>query len=58
MNVATENKAPEPNERDVIKPMDNHTPIAAPGIGKKKAPRKPGEMVTTGDNHTPIIEPR
>ncbi|MEU4846270.1 hypothetical protein [Streptomyces gilvosporeus] len=56
--MATENKAPEPNERDVIKPMDNHTPIAAPGIGKKKAPRKPGEMVTTGDNHTPIIEPR
>ncbi|ANZ18019.1 hypothetical protein O1L44_19300 [Streptomyces noursei] len=55
--MATENKAPEANERDIVKPMDNHTPIAAPGLGKKKAPRKPGEMLPA-DNHTPIINPR
>ncbi|MGD3107703.1 hypothetical protein [Streptomyces sp. YGL11-2] len=55
--MTTENKAPEPTERDVIKPMDNHTPIAAPMLGKKKVVRKPGEILPQ-DNHTPIIEPR
>ncbi|MER6050601.1 hypothetical protein ABT168_24690 [Streptomyces sp. NPDC001793] len=56
--MATENKAPETNERDIVKPMDNHTPIATPGLGKKKKPTtKPGEMLPA-DNHTPIINPR
>ncbi|MEW1654439.1 MULTISPECIES: hypothetical protein [unclassified Streptomyces] len=55
--MTTENKAPKPNERDVIKPMDNHVPIAAPSLGKKKTVKKPGEMVPA-DNHVPIIETR
>lgn len=55
MSVTTENQAPEPNERDVIKPLDNHTPVATPGLAKKKVVRKPGDLLPS-DNHTPIIE--
>lgn len=57
MSVTTENQAPEPNERDVIKPLDNHTPVATPGLAKKKVVRKPGDLLPS-DNHTPIIESR
>ncbi|MFG2532333.1 hypothetical protein [Streptomyces sp. NPDC048516] len=55
--MTTENQVPEPNERDVIKPLDNHTPVAASGLAKKKVVRKPGDLLPS-DNHTPVIEPR
>ncbi|MER7988472.1 hypothetical protein ABTY53_23210 [Streptomyces noursei] len=60
----TNEQAPERNERDVIKPMDKHAPIAAAGIGKN-TPAQPatGEAVPAGtvspqDKRMPLGESR
>ncbi|MGG2462392.1 hypothetical protein ACO0M4_21670 [Streptomyces sp. RGM 3693] len=60
----TNEQAPAHNERDIIKPMDKHAPIATPGLGKKapvkpvNAEASPSGTVTAQDKHAPLGEPR
>ncbi|MGW2628309.1 hypothetical protein ACWC2K_03100 [Streptomyces chattanoogensis] len=56
-------QVPPAGDRDIIKPLDKHMPIGAPGVPKKK-PVKPttadgtAPAVSAGDKHMPIGEPK
>ncbi|MFD8549821.1 hypothetical protein [Streptomyces sp. NPDC059649] len=58
--MATENT--QPNERDIIKPLDHHQPIIGPNgrriVGKNDQPVTPGEdIIKPLDHHQPIGKP-
>ncbi|MBL1090207.1 hypothetical protein JK360_12470 [Streptomyces sp. 9-7] len=61
MSLATENT--QPDERDIIKPLDHHQPIAGPKgrriVGKNEQPVTPGDdIIKPLDHHQPIGTPR
>ncbi|KPC62273.1 hypothetical protein [Streptomyces chattanoogensis] len=71
--MSTSKEPQATGERDVIRPMDNHQPIAAPGVTPRVKKRADRDVVkpldnhqpiagttssTTGDNHQPLGEPK
>ncbi|MEW9519428.1 hypothetical protein [Streptomyces tubercidicus] len=57
-------QVPATGDRDVIKPMDKHAPIAAAGVGEQ-APAKPVAAdgsapgtVSAKDKHAPLGDPK
>ncbi|MGI5258429.1 hypothetical protein [Streptomyces angustmyceticus] len=52
--MSTEKQVQHLRDRDIVKPLDNHQPIAGAGVAPKASPQGDRDVIKPLDNHQPI----